>query len=271
MSVRIAMPRTIMAKEQPLSIEEAAKTCPAILTKEAGPTVMAGYQRLDTEAIIRQFQEMGYGISQVSQERSKGWEDNFAKHMVRMRPLNKFRPKEARKVGDAVEEAVIVNAHNGSSKLHCLVGIWRFICTNGLMTGDTISGFHYRHTGIAREIVAAVVEQMAKEVLPQLEAVTAKMHRTTLGRDVQLGFAANAARLRWGDTAPVRYEELLAVRRPEDKGDSVWQVYNRVQENLLQGGFSEARRNVAVRPLENVTRVVNVNRSLWDTAAALAA
>lgn len=268
MSVRIARPRTIVAKEKPLSIEEAALACPAIITKEAGPTVMAGYQRLDTESLIRQFEALGYGISQVNQERSNSWQDAYAKHMVRMRPLKKFTPRKDRKVGDSVEEAVIVNAHNGSSKLHVLVGIWRFVCTNGLMTGDTISGFHYRHTGAAREIANAVVEQMAKKVLPQLEALTSRMHTTRLNQEGQLRLANDALRLRWGFDAPVQAEMLLNINRPEDKGDSVWHVYNRIQENVLRGGFTEARRNAAVRPLENVTRVVNVNRSLWDAAAS---
>lgn len=42
----------------------------------------------------------------------------------------------------------------------------------------------------------------------------------------------------WGDKTPVTAEQLLLTRRDADKGSDLWRVFNRVQENLTQGGFS---------------------------------
>ena len=53
---------------------------------------------------------------------------------------------------------------------------------------------------------------------------------------------------------------LLAHRREEDNGNTTWQVFNRVQENLMSGveGFS--------RPIRGYSDSVRVNQLLWKGA-----
>jgi hypothetical protein len=55
-------------------------------------------------------------------------------------------------------------------------------------------------------------------------------------------------------------EKLLQSRRPEDENNSVWTVYNRVQENIMSGieGFS--------RPIRGYSDSVRVNQLLWKGA-----
>ena len=269
----VATKRVVFAQEHPIPFDAAAKACPAMVARTLGPTVMPShYQHISTGALVKQFEELGYGIASVSSERGGGWQDEFAKHMVRLRPVKAFRPRESRRVGDYVPEIVLVNAHNGSSKLHLLAGLWRFLCANGMMAGETVAGFHFRHAGSSsKDIAEESASQMAKIIVPQMEAQVEAMQAKKLSRDQIQLYGEQARQLRWGDAATVRLEDVLQDRRAEDKGSTAWQVYNRVQENVLRGGFVQATRNAQVRPLESVTRVVQVNRDLWDMAVRLAA
>ena len=62
-----------------------------------------------------------------------------------------------------------------------------------------------------------------------------------------MAFAERALALRFTDIASSGMEpsRLLTCRRPEDVGDDLWSVMNRVQENLLRGGIS--RRSASGR------------------------
>jgi len=70
-------------------------------------------------------------------------------------------------------------------------------------------------------------------------------------------------------------EALIKPMRSGDSPDTVWAVYNRIQEKIIKGGFqritlkdSISRR---VRPVTNIGLDVAINKSLWELAAEYAA
>ena len=68
-------------------------------------------------------------------------------------------------------------------------------------------------------------------------------------------------------------EGLLRVRRTEDAGQSLWAVFNRVQENALRGGlvgFSAAGQNIVSRPLRSPIADTRFNTDLWRLAEEFA-
>ncbi|MET3218237.1 UNVERIFIED_ORG: hypothetical protein ABIC48_006032 [Burkholderia territorii] len=74
------------------------------------------------------------------------------------------------------------------------------------------------------------------------------MRSVTLDRDEQHVFARSALALRYDPTdaaapAPVSESQLLAPRRFEDRHDDLWTVFNRVQENLTEGGLRGRSRS----------------------------
>jgi hypothetical protein len=77
------------------------------------------------------------------------------------------------------------------------------------------------------------------------------------------------------DAAPVEPETVLAPRRNEDCGLDLWATMNRVQENLVRGGLSDAKRDRrgrlrSVRALRGIDSTVSLNMGLWGLAARLA-
>ena len=53
---------------------------------------------------------------------------------------------------------------------------------------------------------------------------------------------------------------ILTPRRKEDEGDSTWEVFNRVQENIVKGIEG------VTRPLRGYGDSVRVNQLLWKGA-----
>jgi hypothetical protein len=75
-------------------------------------------------------------------------------------------------------------------------------------------------------------------------------------------FIRDAAALRWDDERKVN-EAAWALgrkRRYEDGTNSLWQVFNRVQENIIRGGYR-------VRRITSAAKDVEINRDLWNLAA----
>ena len=90
----------------------------------------------------------------------------------------------------------------------------------------------------------------------------------------QVMLADVALKLRYpgGIVPSFEAEQLLSVRRPEDEAPTLWNVFNRVQENVLSGGFQSHsflyQRRGTVRQVERVDYRVKINRGLWDAAMA---
>jgi hypothetical protein len=84
-------------------------------------------------------------------------------------------------------------------------------------------------------------------------------------------FSREAARLRSStltERISSNIEEVTSSRRKEDDGDDLWKVYNRAQENLMQGNFEiktkkGSRRGTSIRSID---KGIKINEDLWNLA-----
>jgi hypothetical protein len=220
--------------------------------------------------------ENGWGIYEASQQRSRSVEkDPYTKHMVRMRKLTDFSVDAWK--GEGVPEVILINAHDGTAKYHAKAGYFRFVCSNGMMVGNQLAGFSIQHT-ISSKTTLDVIEAMEATVTDKFPAMLENIElfkSRTLEQEAQLEFAKLAQRLRYGDTLPpFPARDLLAAKREADAGDSVWKVLNRIQENIMNGGWETRstmfQRRSTVRAVERVSAVTKINAGLWDKALELA-
>jgi len=75
--------------------------------------------------------------------------------------------------------------------------------------------------------------------------------------------------------APVRPSYLLEPKRVEDRGSSLWQTFNVIQERMMRGSrpdrlkaMQEHRRMGRVRALTGLDAQLNINRNLWALASS---
>jgi hypothetical protein len=254
--------------DRPLDNDTIARYAPSVLASEAHESRGDRYAFIPTIQVLDGLRENGFQPFEVRQTRVRDTNKReHTKHIVRLRHPDAIGTK------DEVPEIILLNSHDGSSSYQLLAGFFRFVCSNGLIAGDVLNDVRIRHTG---NVVDNVIEGSFR-VLDNVEKATARIeqYKSTLISAPEADAFANAAlQLRWEPgEAPVRTDQILRARRWDDRSSDLWSVFNRTQENLLQGGLrgrGQTGRRTTTRAVSGVNENVRLNRSLWTLADQLA-
>jgi hypothetical protein len=95
------------------------------------------------------------------------------------------------------------------------------------------------------------------------------MQSVLLSDEHQNAFANAALLLRYDpeENVPIAAHKLNTARRSGDRGADLWHTFNRVQENIIQGGLRGVNRNggrMSTRQVTGVSENVRLNRALWS-------
>ena len=85
-----------------------------------------------------------------------------------------------------------------------------------------------------------------------------------------MAMATRAATLRFGKNHRINVDQLLNTVRDEDKGDDVWTVFNRIQENLTQPFRIFDETGKLLDGVTNVNEDTRINKELFQLAHAYA-
>ena len=134
-----------------------------------------------------------------------------------------------------------------------------------------------RHSGFTPDQVTDASFQILDQV-PQITASVDSFRARRLTPAESQAFAESAILLRYDDlaTAPIGPEKLLQTRRSEDAGDSLWNVLNRSQEALINGGLKDYSRRKTdghrfprTRAVTELDENIRLNKALWHLAETL--
>lgn len=94
------------------------------------------------------------------------------------------------------------------------------------------------------------------------------MKSISLTQGEQNLFACAALTYRYEDDEkfPITESQLLTPRRWEDKKDDLWTTFQRVQENMIQGGLSGRNsqgKRTRTRAVNGIDGDLKLNRALW--------
>ena len=267
---KLTRPR-ILRTGHALSDAQIMGVAPAVFAEGPHHERAASYSYVPTYRVLTDLRDKGWEVMEASQQRSRAADrDPYTKHMLRMRPSGKLT---AANLNEGVPEVCVINAHDGTAAYHLYAGFFRYACSNGLIIGEGFSAFKVRHThaDVTRKLVRENAEELVVEEFPKVVARVGEMQELTLRTEAAYEMARAALKLRYGDALPpFNPEQLLDIRREEDRGDSVWKVMNRIQENLMYGGFETRslmfNRRSMVRGVERVSEAVRINRGLWTLA-----
>jgi hypothetical protein len=266
-------------------IDQLRELAPAAFrTPEQGAQngVSKQYQFMTTGEIIDGLSGMGWNAHTAMQQKSKK-NPETTKHMIR------FRHNEFGSLGikGNVPEILFVNSHDRTCSLNFHVGIFRLICSNGLIVADTtFDKFRVRHMGTKFAEVKGMINNIT-EKLPTVFKAIDRFEHVILNDNAQQEFAMRAFAIRFPEyvdvktnqvdyskvTKNVSVDEILKAVRPEDNGADLWRVYNRVQEHIIKGGFQhigETNKAKATRPLTNIRMNMLVNKGMWELAEEFA-
>ncbi len=253
-----------------LSADALRQRVPAVYAPCAHESRSASYTFISTATVVDALGSAGFYPVEARQAlRAKS--ALHARHLIRFR-----RRFETVALRDAVPEILFLNSHDGTSAYQLRVGLYRAVCTNGLVVSQgTFPVFRVAHRG---DVVADVV-QGALQISERFEVLVAaveRMERTRLDQLERLDFAGQAVALRFrgGSESGVEPARLLVPRRLEDAGNDLWRTFNVVQENVLRGGIprrSATHRLTRTRGITAIREDVRLNTGLWELALARAA
>jgi len=252
-------------------VKEMHKRCPSLFAQTPHPRMSERYAFTNTYDIICNMHEKGWRVVSV-----QGGEKAYNKVMVRMRHTD-YMDVNHHAISYA-PELLVLDAHDGSSRIKTLLGAIKFACMNGIIAGDFLYARAYMH--YARDLMAQIKLDM-EDIDSHIEHLHARVsamqaHRTTHPERMLL--ADTAIKKRWGNerdgdfVATVR-DKMLRIRRNEDDETDLFTAMNIVQENVLRGGGSYVvnDRMQRIRPITQVDRNVHINQALWLCAEQILA
>jgi len=255
-----------------LTVDSLRQRAPAVLAEQAHERTSSKYTFIPTSQVLNGLMQVGLVPVDARQAHTRRASPMHARHILRLR-----RRFETVKLDDSVPEIVLLNSHDGTSAYQLRMGLFRVVCTNGLIVSrGAFPGYCVSHRGnVVDEVVASALKM--SENFESLATEVVRMEQRPLFKDEQQRFAEHALEIRYpnlGDSG-MEASRLLACRRPADVGDDLWSVLNRVQENLLRGGITRRTaggRLTRTRAITSIREDVRLNSRLWDLAKeALAA
>lgn len=271
------MPR--FTGRSPVDLETALRYVPSLGASEAHASRSDRYTYIPTVDILRGLDREGFKIFNATQSRTRdASRREFTKHMLRLRRV------DAVAIGDSFPEIVLVNSHDGTSSYRMVGGIFRLVCSNGMIVSESEFGeVRVPHKG---NIVDNVIEG-AYRIVNQFDRIGGtvdEMRSITLNTREAEAMARAAIPLRFdvseGEALPVTPSQALAPRRFADNGSDLWSTFNRLQENLVKGGIDVRRpdangriprRGRASREVTGIDQNVKLNQALFALAEEMAA
>ena len=257
------------------------------------------YSFVPTMNVINDLRELGYEVVDATQVKARKKSTNgYQKHMITLEhPKYKLDQVNEVEISDGKTETqvkkpteypqiLLTNSHDGGNAFTLSAGIFRLVCSNGLVIKtEDYGSARLVHKGYSFEAVQKLVKEFEETVSEVLNKIT-EMKKVQLTKDQQIEFAKQAALLRFKAKSynedniadVIQIDDLLHAERPEDKGNGLYEVFNRVQESLINGKYmyasngkvnTEGTKIRKGRPIKNFKQNIEVNKKLSELAFEL--
>ena len=260
-----------------LTMDELKMICPEIATPEINPAlrqklgITDKYVHVPTENVIEDIIELGWTPINAYRVASRGKRTGTGRHMVKF--VNYDFMEEGK---TEYPELLLTNSHDGTTAFKLDVGIFRLVCSNGMVVkSQDFGSMKVRHYGYDFETIKGAVNSLVEQIPDYLKQVE-DMKEQELEREQMLEFARQAAMLRMTKVNEsaidevVDIEDLLESTRKEDEGNGLWEVFNRLQEKVVNGKFKYAlgKKERKARPVKGFKSQVKLNQDLWELASS---
>lgn len=248
-----------------ISIDQLRSKVPALFAKGPSPKMSERYTFVSSISLVEELISAGYLVTHATQRAvlPGGRDQRHTRHMLR------FRNSGIKPVLDGIfPEVVLINSHDGQSRYQLYSGIFRTICRNGLVLplGDSSVAMARVHLGDIESIMTESRKALTKSV-ESIKFVNC-MRSRKFNEAQSLKFAKEAMAIAYDKDSTIDPKLLLNARREEDAEPTLWNVFNRVQENIIRGGLDvkHGERTFHTRGITHIGRLIEVNLKLWELA-----
>ena len=190
---------TKVSKHQALEDNEIKYLAPVAFKSEMTPNEIATlglsnhYSFVPTMNVVQDLQTMGWECVNAQQVKARAKRtDGYQKHMLTFE-----HPKYKVEGVEEYPQLLLTNSHDGGNAFQLSAGIFRLVCSNGLVIKTEDYGSQRLiHKGYSFEAVQQMVNEFIEVIDETMTRITA-MKRTKLSEDQMTEFAKQAALLRF--------------------------------------------------------------------------
>lgn len=255
----------------PITIDDLETYAPSALATEPMDGVSDKYSFVSTIDAIELIQGAGWTpyFAQQAAVRVEG-KRGFQRHVI------KFSMGEMlNEVGEERIDLILFNSHDRGSAFKLAMGIYRLVCSNGLVVGSDHMSFSHKHIGFDQDAFLESVKIIAENSVEVAERVE-DYKMIEMSPQETNAYASAAAQLVSDKPDELDRYDLTRARRYEDRKDDLWTVYNRTQENIMRGGVRRhgktdaGRRKKRTRRVSSIDRDIKLNKALWTLTEKMA-
>ena len=240
------------------------------------------YSFVPTMNVVNDLRDLGYEVVDAKQVKARKKSTNgYQKHMITFE-----HPKYKVEGSEEYPQILLTNSHDGGNSFSLSAGIFRLVCSNGLVIKtEDYGSARLVHKGYSFSAVRKLVKEFEETISEVISKITA-MKKVQLTKEQQIQFAKQAALLRFTAKSynedniadVVDLDGLLEVERKEDAGNGLYEVFNRVQESLVKGKYlyassgkvnAEGTKTRKGREIKNFKQSIDVNKKLSELAFEL--
>ena len=254
-----------------LSKENMKSLAPSIFAEKPSSEVSKHYTHIPTTKVIDDMEMLGWKPIEAKEVKArKNSTRGFQKHLIVFRNDDVVINGED---GDTVfPQILLTNSHDGKNAFQFQAGLYRLICSNGLVIADTqFEAVKMRHMGYTFEDLQEKIKEMVEKLPLTVESMN-KMKAQEMEEEQIIQFAKDALNTRFKEDELNRIQidlkELVNPVRKEDSGNDLWSVFNVVQEKIIEGDF-EYRAGGKVRKareIKNFKQDMKINKELFEVA-----
>jgi hypothetical protein len=141
----------MLRADHPLSDDQIRRVAPSIFAEGKHVSRSERYSYIPTAAVLTELRKEGFQPFMVCQTRVRDeCKREHTKHMLRLRHASQINNRATE-----ANEIILLNSHDGTSSYQMLAGMFRFVCQNGLVCGDTVADVRVPHKG---DVAGQVIE-----------------------------------------------------------------------------------------------------------------
>ena len=258
--------------------EDLQNHVPAAFATHPHPDRSDRYSFVSTITLLDTFEKLGW----IPYSAKQHGQNQYGRHIIR---LNNEDFGSLALKGDAVKPHILLdNSHDGYTPASLHLGLFRLVCTNGLVIAvpGMATELKFRHINIDR----AELMQLLSEAAEQYRNIglhIGDMQNRVLTTDEKEAFAIKAISLRepnrfinpdgtinaTGITQSMNPKALLEPVRPQDESSDLWTTFNLIQERSVKGLYerkTKTGRKSSPREITNAARNLDFNKKLWAVA-----
>jgi hypothetical protein len=221
---------------------------------------------IDTRDVIQDLEKQGWKINGVCEHLNKS-SRKVDSHYVKLAHPD-LTMKNNKGQTECLSNVYVNNSCSGNKPIGIEFGLYRLVCSNGAISfqGSEIGKISHNDKGTKQ--FPSIMGQINELAQYTMNAFSAFKNKELTAQQIHR-LAADALNLRF-EGKRYNVEQLLTVHRPEDKGNSLWAVFNRIQENLTKSNMLVDLNGRLLSGTSSVKQDIKVNQDLFQLVEAYA-